>query len=64
MNKTPLAIRIYRLCNHNKACETILNSTSRNPRDFEAVLRICEIFSLEYAEFCAIFGVEVKNIEL
>lgn len=63
MNKTLLSIKIYRLCNHNKAQETLFNTVSRNPRDIETVLKLNEIFALEYAEFCAIFGVEVKNNE-
>lgn len=58
MNKTLLAIKIYRLCNFNNTREALFNSVSRSPRDIEAVLRVNEIFSLEYAEFCAIFNVK------
>ena len=58
MDKTLLSIKIYRLCNFNKARETLFNNISRNPRDIETVLRVDEIFSLEYAEFCAIFSQE------
>lgn len=56
MNKTLLAIKIYRLCNFNKSHEALFNTVSRSPRDIEAVLRVNEIFSLEHAEFCAIFS--------
>lgn len=61
MNKTLLSIKIYRLCNYNKTRETLFNTVSRNPRDIETVLKVDEIFSLEHAEFCAIFGVEVND---
>lgn len=61
MNKTLLAIKIYRLCNYKQSTEVLFNTVSRNPRDIETVLKLNEIFALEYAEFCAIF--EVKNNE-
>lgn len=61
MNKTLLSIKIYRLCNYNKTQETLFNTVSRNPKDIETVLKVNEIFSLEYAEFCAIFSVKVEG---
>lgn len=56
MNKTLLSIKIYRLCNYKQSIEVLFNTVSRNPRDIETVLKLNEIFALEYAEFCAIFG--------
>lgn len=61
MNKTLLAIKIYRLCNYNKTRETLFNTVSRNPRDIETILKVDEIFYLEYAEFCAIFNAEADE---
>lgn len=61
MNKTLLSIKIYRLCNYNKTRETLFNTVSRNPRDIETVLKVDEIFSLEHAEFCAIFNAEADE---